>query len=62
MVDEIMAKVMFVDGDEQQSRLGAISYVGATYNVVRLNTNDNESNPGVYDILPAWGRVMSKKQ
>lgn len=53
MVDEIKVKVTFVDGDELQSRLGAISQVGATYNVVRSNTNDNESNTGVYDILPA---------
>jgi hypothetical protein len=62
MVDEIKNKVMFVLHHEQQSRLGSISYVGATFNVLRSNTNNNESTLVVYDILPAWGRVMSKKQ
>lgn len=52
MVDKIKVKVMFVDADEQQRRLGSISYVGATYNVVRSNTNDNESTPVVHDKLP----------
>lgn len=53
MVDEIKNKVMFVLHHEQQSRLGSISYVGATFNVLRSNTNNNESTLVVYDILPA---------